>query len=75
MLCDFYTVLCYAMLCCAILCFVNVPNFDSFFKNKYIVNYACSSAIALRGQAKNRTDLHDICVRLDKLSQIPLKVL
>ena len=32
-------------------------------------------AIALRGQAKNSTDLRDICVRSDKLSQTPLKVL
>ena len=31
--------------------------------------------IALRGQAKNSTDLRDICVRSDKLSQTPLKVL
>ena len=32
-------------------------------------------AIALRGQAKNSTDFRDICVRSDKLSQTPLKVL
>ena len=33
------------------------------------------SLIALRGQAKNSTDLRDICVRSDKLSQTSLKVL
>ena len=31
--------------------------------------------IAVRGQAKNSTDLRDICVRSDKLLQTSLKVL